>query len=55
MFLKPVQIPGTAIRPKDKPNSKQCPHCKRYYSEAVPKREGRKVTFHCPFCGEKVG
>lgn|GEM_PF-1732715 len=54
-FLKPVDIPGTSIRPKDKPGSKKCPHCGRRYNHAEMRREGNRVTYHCPYCGERVG
>jgi hypothetical protein len=57
MFFKPRSIPGTGIRPKDKPGSKLCPNCRRYYSAAIPKRTGKKkkkVSLHCPFCDKEV-
>jgi len=55
MLFKPLEIPGTSIRPRDKPGSKKCPHCKRHYRSAIIKQKGRKATYHCPHCGERVG
>ncbi len=51
----PLDIPGTPIGQRDKPGSKKCPHCKRYYNKAVVKKDGQKATLHCPYCMSRVG
>jgi hypothetical protein len=56
MWCKPpVDIPGTSIRPPDKPGSKKCPDCgRRYKKEKLKKGKKKKVTKHCPFCNTRV-
>lgn len=52
MFLRPpVEIPGTSIRPPDRPDSKRCPHCGRRFFKEIIKKVGKKVVMCCPYCG----
>jgi hypothetical protein len=51
----PLDIPGTPIGPRDKPGSKKCPNCKRYYNKAIVKKDGKKIILYCPFCRAKIG
>jgi hypothetical protein len=50
-----LDLPGTPIRPPNKPGRKQCPNCKRFYAKVKIKKDGQQITRHCPYCGFKVG
>ncbi len=50
MLYSPLDISGKPIRPPDRPGTKKCPNCKRYYNEVIIRKDGKKVTYHCPFC-----
>ena len=53
--MPPEDLPGTSVRAPNKPGSKKCPHCGRWYTK--PKCKKRRVardTYHCPFCGKQV-
>jgi transcription elongation factor Elf1 len=52
-----VDLPGVADDPRRKHLkciSIPCPHCKRKYTTLLVKRNGKKITRHCPFCRRRV-
>jgi hypothetical protein len=48
-------IPGTSIKPIHLPRSKECPNCHTDYRKVNQRvNEDKKVTNHCPHCGNEV-
>ena len=52
--MSPLSIPGTSIHIPYPPGKSKCRKCKRDFDQPKPKRNGNKVTLHCPYCKHVV-